>query len=277
MQTRSLMLALFFALVVVHPLRAQAPASNGKSPSFEVASVKRNTSGSLIANTTIEGNRYVATNLSVKDLLATAFARLPRSRMVGGPSWINTDRFDIVAIVEGTPTPPEIFEMVRSLLVERFRLAAHSETRDGDVYDLIVASSAAELGPKLRPPTPDCAVENTDRLRCPSAIWPGKLTGVGITMADLARMLDVFTEQRTVRDRTGLAGKYDLELVWTPDRLGPLPSNAPDAVVRAQEAIDPNGPALSTALQEQLGLSLEPKKDKVDVLVIDRVEHPTEN
>ena len=120
MQTRSLMLALFFALVVVHPLRAQAPAANGKSPSFEVASVKRNTSGSLIANTTIEGNRYVATNLSVKDLLATAFAPLPRSRMVGGPSWINTDRFDIVAIVEGTPTPPEIFEMVRSLLWSDF-------------------------------------------------------------------------------------------------------------------------------------------------------------
>ena len=274
---RGLILALLVAVTAMNPLRAQAPASTTGLPSFEVASVKRNTSGSLIVNTTIEGNRYVATNLSVKDLLATAYAPLPRSRMVGGPSWINTDRFDIVATMEGAPTPPEIFEMVRSLLVERFRLAAHSETRDGDVYDLIVASSAGELGPKLRPPTPDCAVENADRLRCPGAIWPGKLTGVGITMADLARMLDVFTEQRTVRDRTGLTGRYDLELVWTPDRLGPLPPNAPDAVVRAREAIDPNGPALSTALQEQLGLKLEAKKDKVDVLVIDQVERPTEN
>jgi uncharacterized protein (TIGR03435 family) len=70
---------------------------------------------------------------------------------------------------------------------------------------------------------------------------------------------------------------YDLELVWTPDRLGPLPPNAPDAVVRAREAIDPNGPALSTALQEQLGLKLEAKTDKVDVLVIDRLERPAEN
>jgi uncharacterized protein (TIGR03435 family) len=275
MQMRDQVLALFVVVVVVSALHAQAGGT--QSLSFEVASVKRNTSGSLVANTTVEGNRYVATNLSVKDLMATAYAPLPRNRMVGGPSWINTDRFDIVATMEGTPTPPEIFAMVRSLLVERFQLAAHSETRDGDVYDLLVTRSASELGPKLRPSARDCAAEIADRLRCPSAIWPGKLTGTGITMADLARMLDVFTEQRTVLDRTGLTGRYDLELIWTPDRLGPLPPNAPDAVIRAREAIDPNGPALSTALQEQLGLKLEAKKDKVDVLVIDRVEHPTEN
>lgn len=277
MQASRPMLALLCVAGVAGPLPAQAPPANSRALSFEVASVRRNTSGSLIATTTVEGNRYVATNLSVKDLLATAYAPLPRNRMVGGPSWINTDRFDIAATMEGTPTPPEIFAMVRSLLVERFQLAAHSETRDGDVYDLLVARSAGELGPKLRPSAPDCAIENADRLRCPSAVWPGKLTGTGITMADLARMLDVFTEQRMVRDRTGLTGRYDLELIWTPDRLGPLPPNAPEAVLRAREAIDPNGPALSTALREQLGLRLEARKDKVDVLVVDRVERPTEN
>jgi bla regulator protein blaR1 len=101
--------------------------------------------------------------------------------------------------------------------------------------------------------------------------------GTGVTMADLARMLEPFTEQRTVRDCTGLTGRYDVQLTWTPDRLGPLHPNAPEEVVRAREAIDPNGPALSTALREQLGLRLEPKKDKVDVLVIARVERPTEN
>jgi bla regulator protein blaR1 len=96
-------------------------------------------------------------------------------------------------------------------------------------------------------------------------------------MAELARMLDVFTDQRTVRDRTGLTGQYELELTWTPERLGPLPLNAPDEVVRAREAIDPNGPSLLTALQEQLGLKLEAKTDKVEMLVIDRLERPTEN
>ena len=156
MQMRDQVLALFFVVVVVSALHAQAGGT--QSLSFEVASVKRNTSGSLVANTTVEGNRYVATNLSVKDLMATAYAPLPRNRMVGGPSWINTDRFDIVATMEGTPTPPEIFAMVRSLLVDRFQLAAHSETRDGDVYDLLVTRSASELGPKLRPSERDCRV-----------------------------------------------------------------------------------------------------------------------
>ena len=82
MQTRSLMLAPVLTLVVVHPLRAQAPASNGKSPSFEVASVKRNTSGSLIANHAIEGSRYTGTSLSVKDLLVAVYTPLPRVRLV---------------------------------------------------------------------------------------------------------------------------------------------------------------------------------------------------
>ena len=102
---------------------------------------------------------------------------------------------------------------------------------------------------------------------CPRSIYPGKLMGTGITMADLARMLEPFTEQRTVLDRTGLTDRYDVELTWTPDRLGPLPPHAPEEVVRAREAIDPNGPSLFTALQEQLGLRLEAKKDKVDVLI----------
>ena len=274
---RSLVLTLFLAAVTANPLRAQAPASTTKLPSFEVASVKRNATGSLIAYHAIEGNRYTGTNLSVKDLLVAVYAPLPRARIVGGPDWINTDRFNIVATAEGTPTQPDAMQMVRSLLLERFRLAVHSEVREGDVYDLIVARSAAELGPMLRPPTPDCAVANPDRRQCPGSIYPGKLMGTGVTMADLARMLEPFTEQRTVRDHTGLTGRYDVQLTWTPDRLGPLPPNAPEEVVRAREAIDPNGPALSTALREQLGLRLEPKKDKVDVLVIDRVERPTED
>ena len=279
MHSYGVMVTLLVVVVdgVVNPLCAQVPASNDRLPSFEVASVKRNTSGSLIANQALAGNRYTATNLSVKDMLVAGYAPLPRARIVGGPDWINTDRFDIVATVEGAASQPEVMQMVRSLLMERFRLAVHSEVRDGDVYDLIIARSAADLGPMLKAPSPDCAVAIADWRQCPRSIYPGKLMGTGITMADLARMLEPFTEQRTVRDRTGLTGRYDVQLTWTPDRLGPLPPNAPDEVVRAREAIDPNGPALSTALREQLGLRLEPKKDKVDVLVIDRVERPTEN
>jgi len=256
-------LTLFVAVVVASPLHAQVPASKAQSPSFEVASVKRNASGSVIVNTTVEGNRYTGTNLSVKDLLAGIYAPLPRARIVGGPNWINTDRFDIVATAEGALRYPDVTEMIRSLLAQRFQLVVHSEVREGDVYDLKVARSTAELGPRLLPPKPECAVASPDRSRCP--------------MAELARMLDPFTEQRTVRDRTGLTDRYDVQLTWTPDRLGPLPPNAPEEVIRAREAIDPNGPALSTALQEQLGLKLEAKKDTVDIVVIDRLERPAEN
>jgi uncharacterized protein (TIGR03435 family) len=261
---------------VVTPLRAQ-PATPDKPQSFEVASVRRNMSGSLIVNHTIEGNRYTGTNLSVKDLLTAVYAPLPRARIVGGPNWINTDRFDIIATAENVPTHLEAMQMVRSLLVERFQLVVHSEARLSDVYDLVVAKSAAELGPMLRPPAPDCAVAAPDWNKCLRAVYAGKLLGAGVTIDDLAYMLEPFTEQRTVRNRTGLTGRYDVQLTWTPDRLGPLPPNAPEAVIRAREAIDPNGPALSTALQEQLGLKLEARKDTVDVVVIDRLEHPAEN
>ena len=93
----------------------------------------------------------------------------------------------------------------------------------------------------------------------------------------IAGTLAVWTDGRDVRDRTGLTGLYDIELTWTPDRLNPLPPNAPADLVRAREAIDPNGPSLFTAVQEQLGLKLEPKKDKVEVLVVDHLEHPTDD
>ena len=271
------MLTLLCFAVVVGALRAQAPPANAQPLSFEVASVRRNTSGSLIVNFALEGNRYIGTNVSVKDLLTTVYAPVPRALIVGGPGWINTDRFDIVGVADGMPGYPEVVQMIRSLLIERFQLAVHSEARQGDVYDLLLARSAAELGPMLQPPTADCAVTTADNQRCPRFVLAGKMRGTAITMAELAGMLEPWTEQRIVRDRTGLTGRYDVELTWTPDRLGPLPPNAPEAVVRAREAIDPNGPALSTALREQLGLRLEARKDTVDVLVVDRVERPTDN
>ena len=277
MQMRDQVLSLFFVAVVVSALHAQAPAASTQSLSFEVASVRRNTSGSLIVNFAMEGNRYIGTNVSVKDLLTTVYAPVPRALIVGGPGWINTDRFDIVGVAVGTLGYPELVQMIRSLLIERFQLAVHSEAREGDVYHLTVARSSAELGPMLRPPTPDCAVARVDNQKCPRFVLAGKIVGTGITITDLAGMLEPWTEQRIVRDRTGLTGRYDVVLTWTPDRLAPLPPNAPEAILRAREAIDPNGPALSTALQEQLGLKLEAKKDKVDVLVVDRLERPTEN
>jgi len=258
---------------VVGSLRAQAPATENKLPAFDVASVKRNITGSIVVNSSIAGGRYVGTNLSVMDLLAQIY-RLPRSRFVGGPGWISTTRFDIVATFEGTLSAPEILDRVHALLNERFRLVVHTEKREGEVYDLVLARNDGQLGPMLRPsndcrsaPTPQCGSN-----------YPGKFIGSGVPLIALTSALGFWTDQREVRDRTGLTGFFDIQLTWAPDRpLGPLPPNAPDEVVRAREAIDWNGPSLFTAVQEQLGLKLESKKDQIDVLVIDRLEMPTEN
>jgi bla regulator protein blaR1 len=95
-------------------------------------------------------------------------------------------------------------------------------------------------------------------------------------MATLARMLVSWVDDhREVRDQTGLTGTFEVALEWTPDRVSPVPLDAPVEVGRAVAVIDPNGPSLFTAVQEQLGLKLQPKKDQADVLVIDHVEQPT--
>ena len=106
---------------------------------------------------------------------------------------------------------------------------------------------------------------------CRANNYPGRINGP-LSMAELAGTFVIWVDGRDVRDRTGLTGTFDVDLNWTPDRLGPLPLNAPPELVRAREAIDPNGPSLFTAVQEQLGLRLEPKKDKVEVCVIDRID-----
>jgi uncharacterized protein (TIGR03435 family) len=286
---RSLLLAACGIAATVIAIRAQAPPVNTGARAFEVASVKRNLSGSIIVNQSLSPGRYTGTNLSVADLLATIYAPQPRSHVSGGPDWMRTDRFDIVAKAEGTSTTAELVEMLHTLLVDRFKFAAHQEAREGDVYNLILARSDGRLGPLLRPSTVDCAAQRANATRtagagaagqvpaCPLANYPGRFIGTSIPLATLARTLVVWVDGREVRDRTELSGLYDVDLTWTPERLGPLPLNAPIDLVRAREAIDPNGPSLVTALQEQLGLKLESMKDKIDVLVIDHLEAPTED
>ncbi len=274
-------------VAVTDALGAQATAIEATAPqTFEVASVKTNTSGSIVVNQSISGGRYTGTNLSVMDMLATIYMPLPRSHILGGPDWMRTDRFDIVAKGDGNPSPADVIQMLRVMLMDRFKLAVHSDSRNGDVYDLVVARSDGRLGPMLRPSTVDCAAQRANRAAaassptqgppCPLASWAGKITFTAATITQLAQVLVVWVDGREVRDRTRLTGLYDVDLTWTPDSLAPLPLNAPPDLLRAREAIDPNGPSLLTAVQEQLGLKLEPKKDKIDVLVVDRLERPTE-
>jgi bla regulator protein BlaR1 len=278
------------AIGVVHAprLAAQTDGLRIGEQKFEVASVKPNASGDGPNRLALQpGGRITAENMPLRSLVRFAF-QVQDFQLVGGPDWIAKERFDIVAKAEhdiapmppGTTGPGQL--MLRSLLVDRFKLAIHQEKRELPVYALVVARSDGRLGPQLQRSTVDCQAIITaqigrggpapmvnDRPQCGMRNAPGTLLGGGFPLSQLVTALSQFA-QRTVVDRTGLTGNFDVELRWTPEQLPAPPPGA-----KPLPSIDPNGPSLFTAVQEQLGLKLESTKDSVDVLVIDHAERPT--
>jgi uncharacterized protein (TIGR03435 family) len=261
----------------------------GQEPSapvfFEVAAVKPNNSGQTAAQ--IEeppGGRYIATNASLRILILRAYG-IQDNQLAGAPDWTRTERFDINAKLAEEPpaVPPGQLGArrfaLRSLLAERFKLLVHPETRQVPMYALVMARPDGKPGPMLTPASGACSPENAEaRIAaaqggkppsgiCGSRFTSGRIQIGGRALSELARGLSGSPDiGRTVIDRTGLTGNWDLELTFTPDCL---PERSP-----GQEplAIEPNGPSLFTALQEQLGLKLELIRGSMDVLVVDRVE-----
>jgi uncharacterized protein (TIGR03435 family) len=277
------------------PLVARAQTPGAAAPKFEVASVKPNRTGEAGMRIGMQpGGRFTATNVPLRQLILFAY-QLQGFQIVGGPDWITSDRFDISAKAEGEtpPTPPGTVGpmqlMIRSLLEERFKLAVHHETRELPIYALVLARSDKKLGPKLNASTVDCQAmvkaamgrggpqgpppSVNGRPVCGMRIGAGQMMAGGFPLSQLAFSLAQMV-QRVVLDRTGLTGNYDLELTYTPDQM---PQGTPPPGAPAPPPIDPNGPSIFTALQEQLGLRLDAQRGPVDVLVIDSVERPTEN
>jgi uncharacterized protein (TIGR03435 family) len=206
----------------------------------------------------LPGGRFVATNVTVRQLVAFAFG-VPNTHfemiVIGGPDWIDADRFDVEARVSSGDIPRgQSGPLVRSLLEERFQLRAHRETREHPVYDLVVDRPDRRLGPGLRTSRSDCTVA-----RCGLLQAPGSAGGLGVTIPQLADALAPFAG-RVIVDRTGLQQPFDIDLKWTPD---------------ATPASD--GPGLTTAIREQLGLRLESARGRVDVLVVDAARRLTPN
>jgi len=280
----SLLLLPFAALV-----RAQTPDGKLK---FEVASVRENKADDGKMMIGIQpGGRFNVVNLPLWDLIRQAYA-VQRTQLVGAPDWAETARYDIVAKAEGDiqGTPPggpagPLNFMLQDLLEDRFKLRAHRETREMAIYALTLARADGKLGDGLRASTVDCAAmrgrggrmgpppgppQPGERPQCGMRIAPNQVMAGGASLTQLTQMLSQFT-QRIVIDRTGLKGSFDIDLTFTPERMpqGPPPPGAPPLT------IDPNGPSLFTALQEQLGLKLESERAPVEVLVIDHVERPT--
>ena len=269
-------------------------AARAQRPMFEVATIKQNKEGGPFRIFFQPGGRFVATNVTLRALIGAAYGTpqpLPDFQMTGGPKWLDTDRFDVTAKAAGDPAPesqgppPTMFLMLQSMLEERFQLKVHYEMKDVPIFALVLLRADGKLGPQVHPSATDCAAlmaaarasgappplpQPGERPPCGARMFPGNLSGGAMTMAQLvnglARMPGV---NRQVVDKTGLAGAFDIDLTWTPDQLPRRVDGGDGPVTVNGAAIDPNGPSLFTAIQEQWGMKLEATKAPVNMLVID--------
>jgi uncharacterized protein (TIGR03435 family) len=303
--------ALLAALAGGVALGAQAPQPPQEPAggwAFEVASIKPNNSGDGRVMMQMQPGQLRATNVTLRLLIRNAYA-LQDFQITGRPSWMASDHFDLIAkMPEGfqqTPGPPPaaggpptpMQQMMRRLLTERFKLTAHNETKDAPVYALILARGDGKLGSQIKKSDVDCAAvmaaargrgpgamppppgapggRGADNIPCGIRIGPGALTMGGTPLANFAQSLGMFAG-RIVLDRTGLTGAYDIDLTWTPDQMPRPAGDGPPPQINGV-AVDPNGPSLFTAVQEQLGLKLDSQRGPVEMLVVDKAEKPVEN
>lgn len=259
-----------------------ASVAAAQTPQFDVAAIRKNPLGGARVSVETPPGRFQATNTPLRFLIRWSY-RIAEPRIVGGPGWIAIDRFDVSATASAEGWSGERTRgMVRALLTDRFGLAAHMETREMPIFVLTVAKPGA-FGQSLRPAAFDCSAPDT-----PSRMVAGKvqcgllvsqnggsasLRGGGTTMADFTRTLGEYVDRPLV-DRTGLTGRYDLELQFTADRSALVGATPPGGL---NAGADSDIAPLPTALREQLGLHLDSERGAVEVLVIDRVSQPTEN
>jgi uncharacterized protein (TIGR03435 family) len=248
--TRAFLLVAFLGVVSM-PSREQ-------QLSFEAASIHPNNSGSRSSSTSINrSGRFTATNITVKTLMIVAY-KLQEYQIIGGPAWMDSDRFDITAKAEDKANAEQVAEMVKNLLSERFQLKLHHDNRELPVYALLVGKNGSKLKASIGGDN-----HNSNTLR-------GKITGSNIPLETFAVLLSNQLD-RLVVDTTELTGYFDLQLEWSPD------ASRPSADAGGGAATEPSGPSIFTAVQEQLGLRLEATKAPVDALIIDSLERPSEN
>jgi uncharacterized protein (TIGR03435 family) len=304
------------AMLLITPGKAQAPATQPQIPQwqieaggqakFEVTSVKQNKSGAPPSgdqqHSNIQlgpfdnrrvGGLYSGTNFLLIEYIDIAYKltlyqdHAMRSQL---PKWAITNRYDIQASVAGNPTKDQMRLMMQALLADRFKLAAHRETRQGPVLALLMVKPGATK-PQLQPAQPCDSGALGSQTPAPAALGgvpavcgagffgstpsPGRIriAGRSMSMSNIADFVSGwadFSFSRPVLDRTGLAGNFDFSVEFVPDLSGaepPQPNFQPD----------PTGPTLMEALKDQLGLKVDSRTGPVDVLVIDHIEEPTPN
>lgn len=287
------------------PLVAQILHATKPLPSFEVATIKP-TNGSATPSITSPSESRIL-NVTVRNLIEQAY-NIPwtvaaNDRVLGGPGWIDTSRYDIDARIDESLADAlqqmshegqkeQISLMLQSLLVDRFKLKVHFESRELPVYALVVAKSGPRLTPaKAAPPAadsnstfppPNVALPSRpqDLRRGILVLYTGqtaRMIAKNATPDELAHWLAGYSEigGRPVANQTALSGAYDFTLQWTRQRPGTPEPDGPQQALTPSN--DTDAASLFTALSEQLGLRLERTKASVEVVVIDHVELPSEN
>ena len=255
------------AMACAVPVQAQtaatAPAQT-TTPEFEVASIKPvQTPNPARTRDREEGRRFSAYSVTLKELIMMAY-RVDAREIAGGPAWMATDEYDIEAVAgDGVQVNEHLGELLQKLLADRFQLAFHREQRVLPAYALTVAKGGSKLKTAEQGGGQGASCEHM-----------GVCNFGGVPLVQFTRWLSFVVVDRPVVDKTGITGTFDFSLKWTPDE-----SQFSALALRAPVAADnPNAPPpLFEAIEEQLGLKLEPEKMPAEVLVIDKVERPTEN
>ena len=279
---QSSVVAALLTLALFGGVRLQADQD---SPAFDVVSIKPADSGArgtppirlaqTVSFCTFNAGRFRCAGDTPLTLLRIAFQTdgvlFPPSQFIGLPDWATTKQFTIAATVASgdTVTTAQIGPVVRRMLEDRFQLKARVEQRPFPAYALVVARPDGRLGPKLKPSTADCFPTPPDFPALPAGVprcfsgvsRAGAISAPNYTMSELVRRLTQYGgAERIVVDRTGLSGKWEVDLHWSADVSQPS-----------------DDPPLVTAIQEQLGLKLEPRTEQLPAVVIERIEPPSPN
>jgi uncharacterized protein (TIGR03435 family) len=256
------------AWVIPEPPPPPKTMAADANPGFEVATIKPARPEGRFSLTVNRSGMLNTTSTTVADLIKFAYDLHPR-QITKGPAWLESEKYDITAKpdTEGIPNPTQLKLMVQKLLKERFQLTFHNEKKELSVY----AISVTKTGPKL--------TKNESGGNLPG-YGGGRGTFIvrNSSIAEFGHILQANILEQPVVDQTGLgATRYDFTLKWTPDPSqsqigGPAPPNAPPPADNADVP-----PDIFTAFQQQLGLKLENTKAPVDVMVVDRLEKPSDN
>jgi uncharacterized protein (TIGR03435 family) len=281
---RPILSAALLSLALIGAALGQSPR-----PTFEVATIKLNTSGDARRQMIrpLPGGGISVENAPVRLLILNAYG-VKSFQILGGRSWINSDRWDIEAKPERSATSAQTVLMLQTLLEDRFKLSFHHETKELPVYSLTAAKSGLKLEPPKEgncrtfdptapPPPPGSALPPCGRLMITMSSTT-EMRGAKVPMAELVRILSNMLD-RSVIDKTGFTGTFDVHFEFNREAVPGLPGSGAASVPSDPgfPAPDPDAASIFTVLQEKLGLKLESTKGPVEVMVIDRLEKPTAN